>query len=236
MKEAFLALYAELDRKGPGVPEDVVWAVATGGVPPDARVCDAGCGSGGDVPALLAAVPEGEVTAIDKHKPFIDALLARHGGDPRLTAYAGDMAKLKGPFDFIWSAGAVYFLGVRKALNCWRPALAKGGAIAFSGPCFFTDTPSEEARAFWGDYQDTMTEPQIGEEVMKAGYVTIAARPVADAAWEAFYAPLEARIAALRKDADETMSAVMDIELAQAETWRRVRRETGYLLSVVRPA
>ena len=139
---AFFTLYTGLYREGPGEPADVAWAAELAGLEPDARICDAGCGSGADIPALLATAPKGRVTAVDSHAPFIEALRIRTGEDRRVTAYAGNMAKIKGPFDLIWSAGALYFLGTVKGLKAWRPALAKRGAVAFSEPCFFTDQPS----------------------------------------------------------------------------------------------
>lgn len=236
MSDAFFLLYADLDREGPGEAADVAWAADLAGLRPDARICDAGCGSGGDIPALLAAAPDGHVTAIDLHKPFIDSVLAKYGDDARVTAFAGDMARLKGPFDFIWCAGASYFLGLRRALDCWRPALARGGAVAFSAPCFFTRAPSAAARAFWGEFEDTMTGAEITGAVSDAGYATLGTRPLADTAWQAFYGPLAARIAQLRPKADAALSEVLDVEAAQIAAWRDVRRETGYLLSVVRPA
>ena len=90
------------------------------------------------------------MTALDKHRAFVDDVLVQFGDNPRVTAYKGDMAKLKGPFDFIWCAGAVYFLGIRKALRAWRPALTRGGAVAFSQPALLVADPSEAARVFWG--------------------------------------------------------------------------------------
>ncbi len=236
MNAAFFTLYADLAREGPGEPADVAWAARVAGIAPDARICDAGSGSGGDVPALLEAAPLGHVTAVDKHGPFIDRLLARHGADARVTAYRGDMARLKGPFDFIWCAGASYFLGLRKALGLWRPALAPGGAVAFSAPCWFTDAPSDAARAFWGDFEDTMSAADIAAEARAAGYEVLDTRPLADTAWQAFYGPLSARIDALRGGATPDLRAVLDMEAAQIAAWRAVRRETGYLLCVVRPA
>lgn len=235
MSDAFFTLYQGLDREGPGEPADVAWACAVAGLAPDARICDAGCGSGADVPALLAAAPEGRVTAVDSHKPFIDALLIRVDADPRVTAYKGNMAKLKGPFDLIWSAGALYFLGVEAGLRAWRPALAKGGTVAFSEPCFFTDTPSEAAQVFWEGYAAT-DAVGIDAQVRAAGYETVATRRLSDAAWQAYHDPLGARIAALRPGADEALRAVLDATQAEIDTFARVRGETGYLLSVVRPA
>ncbi len=235
MTDAFFTLYQGLEREGPGEAADVAWVADLLNLPADARICDAGCGSGADVPALLMAAPQGRVTAVDSHKPFIDKLLVRVDADPRVTAYAGSMAKLKGPFDLIWSAGALYFLGVEKGLKSWRPALAKGGAVAFSEPCFFTDTPRDAARAFWDGYQTT-DQAGIGAQVRAAGYQTLATRRISDAAWQAYCRPLQARIDALRPGADRELSAVLDASQAEIDTQKRVGDETGYLMSVVRPA
>lgn len=234
MKDAFWHLHSGLDREGPGEAPDVAWAAGVAGVPPHARICDVACGPGADIPALLGIAPEGHVTALDKHRAFVDEVLARFGDDRRVTAFKGDMAKLKGPFDFIWCAGAVYFLGIRKALRAWRPALAKGGAVAFSQPALFTDTPSEAARVFWGSHA-VKTADQIADSIAAAGYVLQDQRPLSDAAWEAYYRPMEDRIAVLRPGADATLSAVLDMAEVEIDTWRTVRRETGYLLCVVRP-
>ncbi len=236
MTDAFFLLHQGLDREGPGEPADVAWVADVLDLPRDARICDAGCGPGADVEALLAAAPEGHVTAVDSHKPFIDELWMRIGPDDRVTAYAGNMAKLKGPFDLIWSAGALYFLGVEKGLNAWRPCLSKTGAVAFSEPCFFTATPSEASRAFWEDYAQTSDAAGIDARVQAAGYETIATRRLSDAAWQAYYGPLEDRIAQLRPAADDAMRAVLEAAQTEIDTWRKVKDETGYLLSVVRPA
>lgn len=236
MTNAFFTLYQSLDREGPGEPADVAWAAEVLGLATDARICDAGCGSGADVPALLAAAPEGRITAVDSHGPFIDELLLRIDADPRVTAYKGNMAKLKGPYDLIWSAGALYFLGIEKGLKAWRPALAKGGAVAFSEPCLFTHAPSEATRRFWAEYPGVTDAAGIDAQIRAAGFETIATRRLSDAAWEAYYRPLEARVAMLRPGADAELAAVLDAAQTEIETFRAARAETGYLLSVVRPA
>lgn len=236
MSDAFFTLYSDLDREGPGEDADVTWVAEVTELPRDARICDAGCGSGANVPALLAAAPEGHVTAIDRHKPFIDELLGRIGLDKRVTAYVANMAKLKGPYDLIFCAGALYFLGIEKALGAWRPALAKEGHVAFSEPCLFAEAPSPAALAFWGDDFPITDAGGIDARVRRAGFETVATRRLSDAAWEAYYTPLERRIAALRPTADEALRSVLEASQTEIDTWRGVKDETGYLLSVVRPA
>lgn len=234
MTSAFFTLHQQLYREGPGEPADVAWAAKVAGLPADARICDVACGPGADIPALLEAAPEGKITAIDAQKHFIEELHMRIGADPRVMAYVGHLAKLKGPYDLIWCAGAVYFLGIEKALTAWRPALAKGGMVAFSEPCFFTDDPSEDARTFWEGY-DTLDAAGIDAQIQKAGFQTVATRRISDAAWQAYYDPMAARIEMLRPDADAELTKVLDEGAEEIAAYNRVRDETGYLLSVVRP-
>jgi trans-aconitate methyltransferase len=228
---AFYHLYADLPRVGPGAPEDVRWALASAGTPQGARILDAGSGPGGDTGALLDH-PGAQVTAVDAHAPFVEELRARY---PQVTAFAGDMATAEGPFDLIWCAGALYFLGLTSGLAAFRPRIAEGGAIAFSEPCHFTDSPSDEAVAFWEGYP-ARTEAKLRADVEVAGYRILATRRLSDAAWEHYYAPLMARAAALRPGASPDLVRVILAAEAEAALWNRVKGETGYLLVVARPA
>jgi len=235
MNDAFFLLHDGLTREGPGEPADVAWATALAGTPPVARILDAGTGAGGDIRALLAAAPEGRVLAVDTHPPFVAHISATYRDDPRVTAEAVDMLAPEGPFDLIWSAGAVYFHGPGTALAAWRPRLAPGGAVAFSEPCFFTETPSEAARAFWDGYVP-QTEAALAAEIAGAGFRALGTRRLGDAAWEAYFGPLDARIATLRPGAGADLTAVLDEAEAEAAAWRACRAETGYLLTVAVPA
>ncbi len=133
-EEAFWAVHQGLPRQGPGEPADVAWAAGVAGLAPDARICDAGCGPGADFEALLAAAPEGDVTGVERHADFVEAAAARRLD--RVVVRQGDAADITGPYDFIWAAGSLYFLGVTEGLRRWRDALAPGGAVAFSELCW----------------------------------------------------------------------------------------------------
>jgi SAM-dependent methyltransferase len=234
--QAFFRLHADLPREGPGETADVSWAAEVAGLRPEGHVLDAASGPGGDIGALLRAVPDGHVTAVDLHAPFIDAARARWGQNKRVTLQVADMTAPGGPFDMIWCAGAVYFLGIEAAMQAWRGTLAPGGAIAFSEPCFFTETPSDGARAFWaGEGVQIGTEASIKTRIAAAGFETLATRRLSAVAWESYYRPMEARIAQLRPAADPELSRVLDEGAAEIAGWRAHKAETGYLLSVVRP-
>lgn len=240
--DAFFTLHDGLPREGPGEAADVQWAVAVARPPQGARICDAGCGPGADLPVLRAAVPFAQVVGLDLHPPFVAAAQARVAGMGGIeVAYASlrsDGADLRahGPFDLIWCAGAIYFVGVVPALTAWAEALSPGGAVAFSEPCWFTDTPSEAAREMWAQYPAMRHAAGIDAWVREAGWRTIATRVVGDAAWEAYFRPLEARARTLRPGADPPLARVLDEGVREAALWRQTRREAGYLLSVVRPA
>ncbi|PLL13297.1 class I SAM-dependent methyltransferase [Tabrizicola sp. TH137] len=234
--ESFFAVHSDLPREGPGEAGDVAWALALAGVPEGAAICDAGAGAGGDVAALLA-VPGARVLAIDSHPGFVAQMRARFAGEGRVVVEEADMAALAshtaGPFDLIWCAGALYFLGLEAGLARMAGALRPGGVLAFSEPCFFADAPSAAAMGFWEGYP-TRDAAGIAAAVADAGYESLGVRALGDAAWEAYYGPMEARIAALRAGADARLSAMLDICAEEAALWRRVRAETGYLLTVAR--
>ncbi len=230
----FFQLHNDLPREGPGDRASLDWALGIAQIKPDARVLDAACGPGADIPGLLAHAPQGHVTALERQPHFIDQVRAAHGDDPRVTPLNGDMAApTGGPYDLIWCAGALYFLGVEAGLTAWRDALSPGGVVAFSEPAYFTDTPSDGARAFW-DGHPTQTEAVIRTAVAAAGYDVLATAPLSDAAWEAYYTPLDARIAQLREVGDPALSDVLDEATREAALWRTHRSETGYLMVVAR--
>lgn len=233
--EAFFHLHKDLPREGPGEPADVAWAAQVAGLRPDARICDAACGPGADIAALKAVAPQAQITALDKVEAFVDQARGRYADDPAVTLYAGDMTEISGPFDLIWCAGAVYFLGVTQALSIWREALSDTGVVAFSQVCWFTSNPSDAARAGWAEYADMTDEAGVLQAIADAGYECLGTRRLSDAAWEAYYAPLDARVAALEETAEGALLDVLEEARAEAALWREGRESFGYLLCVVRP-
>jgi len=236
----FIELFASVPRQGPGLAKDVTWAVETAGAEDATRACDAGCGTGADTASLAAAMRGAAVVACEKDAGLIAAAQERHAGNARITVRQGNMAALsalpEAPFDFIWCAGAIYFLGTVAGLRGFLGAMAPGGAVAFSAPVYFTDQPSGAARAFWMDVP-VPTEAELRAQVAEAGYVLVADRPVTNAGWQALYTPLMNEIARRRAaGATEEMEAVMATMEAEKATWEQVKRETGYQLVVARPA
>lgn len=225
-----LTLFAPLDRAGPGDDASLRWALETAGTRTDARVLDAGCGMGADLPALLAAVPQGRVVAIDTAAPFIERVRARFAG---VEAHVADMVNPPGgPFDLIWSAGAVYHLGIGAALRAWAGHLAPGGRVAFSDLCWRVAEPPREARDLWAAEGLDMTDANgLEARVAEAGWRVLGARWLGREGWAAYYEPLDQRLAEFTGDP-------MLIEGFRAEIalWRAHGESYGYRLIVAAPA
>ena len=65
------------------------WAAELADLPRDAVICDAACGPGADIPALLFAAPEGRVTGFDKHEGFVTEAMDRFDTDARVRLLRG---------------------------------------------------------------------------------------------------------------------------------------------------
>jgi len=236
LQTAFFTLHRDLPREGPGEAADIAWATALAGIGPKAQLADVGCGPGADIAALLEAAPQGQVTALDKTPHFIDEARARWQGDGRVTLLKADMAAIRNRYDMIWCAGAIYFLGTTEALTAWRKSLTKGGVVAFTEMCWFTDTPSDLPVELWNrDYPGMTNDAGIRARVDAAGYEVLGTRRISDQAWENYFTPIDARIAALRPTADDTLTGVLDEAVEEAACWRTYRDEYGYVVYVVRP-
>ena len=230
---AFFELHKDLPREGPGDTESLNWALAQVNLPASGRILDAACGPGADLTDLLAHVPSGEVVGVERHAPFVEAA-RRRAPHAQIQVFQGDMAAPpNGPYDLIWCAGALYFVGVEPGLSAWRAHLADGGVVVFSEPLFFTEDPSAEAVAFWGKDPVGHREDVLSS-IDAAGYALITDRKLPDAAWEAYYGPQDARVQQLRAGADEALTKVLDQADCEARSWRALRQETGYGQFVVR--
>ena len=223
-------LFAPLERAGPGDAASLRWALKTAGMRPDARVLDAGCGTGADLPALIAAVPQGRVVAVDTAAPFIERVRARY---PGVQAHVADMANPPGgPFDLIWSAGAVYNIGVAVALRAWAEHLAPGGRVAFSDLCWRVAEPPRAARDFWAGEGLALPDAEgLEAQVEAAGWQVLGARWLGRAGWAAYYEPLAARLADFAGD-----SALIEGFRAEIALWQAHGASYDYRLIVAAPA
>ncbi|WP_299140805.1 methyltransferase domain-containing protein [uncultured Tateyamaria sp.] len=234
---AFLEVHKGLPRQGPGLPDDVAWAVDAIGLSGAVDVFDAACGPGADTMTLARLLPEARITAVDTTLSFVEQAQAQLADDAdRVSVRCDDMASPDGSYDLIWCAGALYFLGVTEGLRGWRRALRPGGHVVFSEPVLLDPAPSAEVIAFWSDYPHITDLSGIEARVTAAGFQTHAHRMIVGAPWEAYYKPMQARIDLLRQsDPDPQVARALDENQLEIDRWRAARDQIAYALLIVSP-
>ncbi|HET9068482.1 MAG TPA: class I SAM-dependent methyltransferase [Amaricoccus sp.] len=233
MGPLFWELHSGLAHEAPGSPADTLRALALTGLSGRVRVLDAGSGPGAASLALLAALPEAEVTAIDLHPPFLAAAEERAraaGVAARFRTMVADMGSPPFPpasFDLVWSEGAAYSVGVPQALAAWAPLLAPGGRIAFSEAVWLTATPAPRARALFAGYPAMTDVAGVRGWVAAAGLTLLGDFLLSPAAWDAYYRPLAARVEAHlpRHGAEHPVIAE---HLEEIAVWRAHGADYGY--------
>ncbi|MGF1465326.1 MAG: class I SAM-dependent methyltransferase [Sandaracinaceae bacterium] len=238
----FFAIHRDLPREGPGSAASTRRALdlARPFLPPAPRVVDVACGPGAQTLVLLAELPGAEVTAFDLHAPFVDQLRRAVAGRPeagRLAAGEADMRAWSpsGLVDLVWCEGAAYLMGVEAALARWGEWLRPGGVVAFSDAVWLTDRPSAAAVAFWAEYPAMRDRAGLERRVLAAGYRLLGSFVLPEADWwDAYYRPLEARLAALeRRHPDHPeLSAELTAHRREIEVFREHADEYGYLFVV----
>jgi len=232
----FFAIHKDLPREGPGDRASLDWALGRAGLQPDATICDAGCGPGADIAALLDHVPRGRVHAVDLHPPFVEAVRQRFADEPRVTADVADMGDLPRRYDFIWSAGAVYQIGIAAALASFRRALHPGGRAAFSDLCWTGPDRPAGAVAFWEDEYPQMTDiAGVEAQIGAAGGRVLDRLLLAPEAWENYYGPMEARLDALEPGAAGDLAEQIAAHRREIAVWRAHGDSFGYGLWLVVP-
>lgn len=214
------------------------------GLPTMPDVLDLGCGVGGQT-FHLAELTGGLIAALDRHVPSIErlrGLIAALGLEGRIRAVAGDMAEPGLPpasFDLIWSEGALYNIGIERALRVCHGLLRPGGYLAFTDAVWRTGDPPVDLRAgFEADYPAMGRVQDIVATIERSGLFSLTGHfPLPDEAWwDDYYTPMEARIVEMREKYanDGEALAVLD-ELAREPAMHRVYGEYyGYEFFVAR--
>ena len=166
LPEIFWEIHSKLPREGPGDDASTRKAFSMLTDLPNAPcILDVGCGPGMQT-LELARVTDGSITALDTHQPFLDELATRAkkaGVRERIPTVRGSMFAmpfLSESFDLIWSEGAIYFMGLHKALTQWKPLLRARGYIVGTEPCWLKKDIPDELRAFWRAYPRMTTVPR----------------------------------------------------------------------------
>lgn len=227
----FLELFEGLPRQGPGNRASTARALGLCvDLPPAPAIIDLGCGVGAQSLHLAELVPSASIVAVDLHPPSIERLRAeraRRGLGARVSAEVGDMAcppQSCGPFDLVWSEGALYNIGLRNALCSCHALLRPGGYLAFTDAVWRrADPPASVRAAFEGDYPTMGTVSDDLAAIGDCGFRVVGHFVLPDEAWwDDFYSPMEIRIGVLRaKYADDREALSILDQLADEPAMHR---------------
>jgi SAM-dependent methyltransferase len=243
-RQAFLALYTGLPRQGPGsaaATRAVLQLVPT--LPSSPRIVDAGCGSGASTLVLAEALPSASILAVDVLDVLLDRLaiaIEAAGLGARVEIRNASMDLLHEPLasvDLIWCEGAIYNLGIERALRSFGPLLRAGGCVVFSEACWWAHERSPELVAYWAAaYPDMRDETAVLALLESLGFACVATRRLEREAWLTnYYDPLARRCAELRSQADPILAQVIAEAEAEIASFRANQDQCGYTFFVVRP-
>ena len=240
--ELFFEVYSGLPRQGPGNAESTAKAFSLfSDLPARPRILDLGCGTGKQT-IDLAGLTDGEITALDNHKPYLDELTMKvkdDGLEDRVKVVHGDMCNLafeSNSFDLIWAEGSIFIIGFKGGLEQWKPLLRKGGYLAVSELTWLKPSPPREVAEYLiGEYPPLTTAEKNLDVVRSCGYKVVGHFALPESAWwDDYYIPLEKRVGVLQEEyADnKEMLAIIAEARKEIDIYRRFSEFYGYVFYV----
>lgn len=242
----FFEVHDGLPRQGPGSFECTKRALALcRNLPAAPRVLDIACGPGMQTVHLAQLLPSARITAFDTYAPFLEELTARaeaEGVADRIEAKVGDMTKLDkswGTYDLIWCEGAAYIMGVKNALNAWKPLLAPGGNLALTEAVWLRSDPPEPVRHCWLEYPEMKDIAYNKSLVTTCGYTLLGDFVLPESAWvDDYYGPMAARLAEIgdKYTGDIVAEGVLAECHEEVNVYRQYSDYYSYVFLVMTPA
>ena len=240
--DVMTAFFAELEMLGPHDEATSLKVLgALGQLPTSPRVLDLGCGTG-QQSLMLARALRSRVVAIDLSQVFLQRVHARFAGAGLADLVETRAANMLNPgepadsVDLIWSEGAAYNIGFRRALDAWRPILRPGGIAVIADAGWLTQDAPEPVRTFWdAEYPDMPDATEFAEMAAAAGYEVVATETLPASAWVAYYDGVLKRAAELRAGTPNQDMVTLIGELEQeAEIFHQSAGSYSYLFTAAR--
>ena len=234
--------FTELERQGPGSPEETIRALSfIDNLSDKTKIADLGCGTGFQT-MVLAQNTKATITALDLYAGSIDNLNAtakKLGLQNRVKGIVGSMDDLpfqNNEFDIIWSEGAIANIGFEKGLNYWKKFLKKDGYVAVTYESWFTDERPTEIEKWWMD-----AVPEIGtiahnvSIMQKTGYIPAAVFTLPESCWiDNYFIPQKARQEEfLKKHAgNKTVENMIAFLRHEADLYSKYKQYYGYVFYI----
>jgi len=222
MDPIFYEIFEHMPRQGPGKSEYTKKALSFCNLPKNPQILDIGCGTGAQT-VSLAESTDGLITAVDKHKPFLNQLRKKAkklGLDSKIQTLHEDMNQLaiEQKFDLIWSEGAIYIMGFEKGLRELKKLLKPGGFMALTEVVWIKDNPPPEAISFWEkEYPAIKDISQNVDIIQKAGYELTHHFIMPQDAWDEFYSTLKVIIEKMKNKYKGNPEAAKTIDMVSQE-------------------
>jgi SAM-dependent methyltransferase len=143
----------------------------------------------------------------------------------------------KGSFDLLWSEGAVFVIGFKRALDEWKPLLRPEGFLVISELVWFKKrVPSKIRKFFTEQYPDMKYYEDILPMIESSGYKIIDYSPLpSESWWQNYYTPIENKIAELRLKyrANDKAKTVFDMLQLEIDMFRKYSPYYGYYFYIM---
>ncbi len=243
-EKVFFDIHKDLPREGPGNFESTERAYnSIKKYLNKPMILDIGCGPGMQTIDLLK-ISDGNVTAIDKHQPYIRLLkqkIVNGGYKDRAKAQLGNMFNLgfdKETFDLIWCESAIYTIGFEKGLIEFGKYLKRYGFMAVTEVCWLTNMKSKEVQEFWNtEYPQIKSVEENLNLVQKSGYEIIDHFVLSSNAWmNDYYFPLKQRLdlLKLKYKSDPQAMNVITLHEREMEIFEKYNSDYGYVFFIIR--
>ena len=144
-----------------------------------------------------------------------------------------ELKSAEGPFDLIWSEGALYIMGFREGLAMCHCLLVPGGLLAVSELCWLRPDAPKECRKFFDNEYPAMLDVDANLAIIRSsGYKVVSYFTLPESSWwDSYYNPLADRLQPFRKKyaTEPKRIEMIDAVAMEIDMYRKYSSYYGYV-------